>query len=67
MFYSAGRPASPHFHRSVARTEDPIRMRRIATHEDIAKLAYSYWEAGGRRQGTELSNWLRAERALDDR
>jgi hypothetical protein len=67
MFYSAARPTSPHFHRSIARTEEPIRIRRVATHEDIASLAYSYWEAGGRREGTALSDWLRAERALDDR
>jgi len=67
MFYSTGRPASPHFHRSIGRTEEPIRIRRVATQEDIASLAYSYWEASGRREGTALSDWLRAERALDDR
>jgi len=36
----------------------------VPTHEEIAKLAYSYWEAGGRREDTALSDWLRAERAL---
>jgi Protein of unknown function (DUF2934) len=47
--------------------EDAIRMRHVATHEEIAKLAYSYWEAGGRREDTALSDWLRAERALNGR
>ena len=49
------------------RTEDSVRIERVATHEEIAKLAYSYWEAGGRREGTTLSDWLQAERALSDR
>jgi hypothetical protein len=39
----------------------------MATHDEIAKLAYSYWEAGGRREGTSLSDWLQAERVLSDR
>jgi hypothetical protein len=47
--------------------EDAIRMRHVATHEEIANLAYSYWEAGGRREDTALSDWLRAERALNGR
>lgn len=67
MFYSTLRPASPHIHRPAVRTEEPIRIKRGATREEIAKLAYSYWEAGGRREGTALSDWLRAERALSDR
>jgi len=49
------------------RTEEPVKIRRGASHEEIAKLAYSYWEAGGRSEGTQLSDWLRAERALSDR
>jgi hypothetical protein len=46
--------------------EEPVRVRRFATHEEIAKLAYSYWIAGGRRDGTALSDWLHAERVLSD-
>lgn len=44
--------------------EDAIKVQRVATHEEIASLAYSYWEAGGRREGTALSDWLQAERVL---
>jgi hypothetical protein len=39
----------------------------VATHEEIARLAYSYWESGGRRSGTELADWLRAECELNGR
>jgi hypothetical protein len=49
------------------RTEDPVKIRRGATHEEIASLAYSYWVAGGRREDTTLSDWLQAERVLNDR
>ena len=34
------------------------------THDEIARLAYSYWEARGRRGGSALEDWLRAEREL---
>lgn len=67
MFYSAGRTFPNHVHRPVARPEEPVRIRRGATHEEIASLAYSYWVAGGRREDTTVSDWLRAERALNDR
>jgi hypothetical protein len=67
MFYYAGRTSSAHVHRPATRVEEAVKVRRIATHEEIAKLAYSYWVAGGRREGTSLSDWLHAERALSDR
>ena len=38
-----------------------------ADHEEIARLAYAYWEAGGHLHGSSLDNWLRAERELRDR
>jgi uncharacterized phage protein gp47/JayE len=34
------------------------------THEEIARLAYSYWEARGYRGGSPLEDWFRAERVL---
>jgi len=37
---------------------------RPPTHEEIARLAYSYWEARGYRGGTPLEDWFRAERVL---
>jgi len=32
--------------------------------EEIARLAYSYWEARGGRHGSAVEDWLRAEREL---
>jgi hypothetical protein len=34
------------------------------SHEEVAKLAYSYWEARGRQDGFADQDWLRAEREL---
>ena len=67
MFYTAGRTSPVRTHRPLVRTEEPVKVRRGATHEEIARLAYSYWIAGGRRHDTALSDWLLAERALNDR
>jgi hypothetical protein len=66
MFYSAGRTPYTHVHRPGQRTEEAVRVRRVATHEEIASLAYSYWVAGGRREDSALSDWLQAERVLTD-
>lgn len=35
-----------------------------AEHEQIARLAYSYWEARGCPDGSAEEDWLRAEREL---
>lgn len=45
--------------------ESPILMEqpRLAP-EEIAKLAYSFWEARGYRDGDPEQDWLRAEREL---
>jgi hypothetical protein len=34
------------------------------THEDIAQLAYSYWEARGGTGGSPWEDWFRAEQEL---
>ena len=34
------------------------------SHDDIAQLAYSFWEARGYRDGAPEEDWLRAEREL---
>jgi hypothetical protein len=34
------------------------------THEDIAELAYSYWEARGGKGGSPWEDWFRAEEEL---
>jgi hypothetical protein len=36
----------------------------VPTHEEIAELAYSYWEARGGHGGSPWEDWLRAEREL---
>ena len=67
MFYSATRTSFAHVHRPAVQSEEGIRVRRGADRKEIEKLAYSYWIAGGRREGTALSDWLQAERILSDR
>ncbi|MGO9257122.1 MAG: DUF2934 domain-containing protein [Bryobacteraceae bacterium] len=37
------------------------------THEQIAALAYSYWEARGRQGGSPEADWRRAEKELRGR
>jgi hypothetical protein len=37
---------------------------RRPTHEEIARLAYSYWEARGRKEGSPDEDWHRAEKVL---
>jgi len=39
-------------------------MTARPAHAEIARLAYSYWEARGRHGGGALEDWLRAEREL---
>jgi hypothetical protein len=36
----------------------------IVSHAEIARLAYSYWEARGRQGGSAVEDWFRAEREL---
>jgi Protein of unknown function (DUF2934) len=37
------------------------------TREDIAELAYSYWEARGGQGGSPWEDWFRAEAELKER
>jgi hypothetical protein len=50
---------------------DPWQGPAVATpypsHEEIARLAYAHWEAGGRRHGCAQEDWYRAERELSGR
>jgi hypothetical protein len=36
------------------------------THEEIAELAYQYWEERGEDEGSAEEDWLKAERDLND-
>lgn len=54
--------------RGVMAEEGPRAFAAAApSHEEIARLAYAYWEARDRHEGTAVEDWLRAERELRDR
>ena len=63
MPHSCGKPHAPRLHRKYCEEERRTVVRR-PTHEEIARLAYSYWEARGREGGSPADDWLAAERAL---
>ena len=47
---------------------DVVRVDNPETHIDhhaaISRLAYGYWESGGRRHNSQLEDWVRAEQAF---
>ena len=51
----------------VSVSTETLRPNPGAAHEDIARLAYSYWEARGRQGGSPEADWLRAEQELKSR
>jgi hypothetical protein len=36
-------------------------------HDEVARIAYSYWEERGRQGGCAEEDWFRAEREWDER
>ncbi len=60
--------AAPSPQRAGARKEgareEPPAGPPAALHEQIAQLAYSYWEARGYQQGDPQEDWYRAEREI---
>jgi hypothetical protein len=38
--------------------------RTSPTHEEIAQLAFSFYESRGRQDGHQIEDWLRAEQEL---
>lgn len=52
-----------HTPRTVLKSYEPKPLR-IPTHEEIARLAYSYWEARGYQPNSAEADWLRAEQVL---
>ena len=48
----------------VAITETEAVGNGSPSHDDIAVLAYSYWEARGYQDGDPEKDWLRAEQEL---
>ena len=54
---------------TAAPTEDRLRMappdgRWRPSRDDIARLAYHYFEARGREEGRDVEDWIAAEREL---
>lgn len=43
---------------------DNTPSKSVLTFDEIAKLAYSYWEARGYEGGSPEADWLRAEQEL---
>ena len=50
--------------RSTVSTEPEAVSATTPSHEQIAALAYSYWEARGYQGGSPEEDWLRAEQEL---
>src|SRR5216683_1099407 len=42
----------------------PAHPGQVVTYDDIARLAYSYWEARGCQGGSPHEDWFRAESEL---
>jgi len=57
--------ASSYTHRVRTYYEDrTVTAPRPPSHEEIAKLAYLFWEQRGRHGGTPWADWFRAEQEL---
>ena len=66
---ATAQPAAVSHKHTVKKTSEPAEQPAKATprpvaHDEIAKLAYAYWEARGRTGGSPEQDWLRAEREL---
>jgi hypothetical protein len=49
----------------VVVSEVPVAATSVEpSYDEIARLAYSYWEARGYTDGSQDEDWLRAEQAL---
>ena len=57
-------PVDPERRSWLASRGLPAVEMRTPDHQEIARLAYSFWEARGRQHGSELEDWLRAEREI---
>ena len=42
----------------------PVAPSYVPSYQEVAKLAYSYWEARGCQGGSPEQDWLQAEREL---
>lgn len=61
---AVSKPASGvHKHATNKEVKKPETVRAV-TREEIASLAYSFWESRGYEDGFAEGDWLRAEREL---
>lgn len=51
-------------HASAAAASNPVPLDPGAVREEIARLAYSFWEARGRQGGSPEEDWFRAEQEI---
>ena len=61
---ASARSANPQLATGWSESLAEKKTARPATHEEIAKLAFSYWIARGAAHGSADQDWLRAEREL---
>jgi hypothetical protein len=47
--------------------EESVHLSDLVDQEEIARLAYEFWEARGCPDGSPEEDWLRAERDLQSR
>jgi hypothetical protein len=64
MPHFCGRSHSARTRLDCAEPDAGGRECRAPSHQEIARLAYSYWEARGCRGGSPWEDWFRAEREL---
>jgi len=65
MTYTCNKTNGSHQRFSVEEIQTrPQYTAPVPSHHQIAALAYSYWEAAGRRSGRDWEDWFRAERDL---
>ena len=62
MTHTCARPQAGRMRREPQQM--PVITVFAPTHEEIARLAYAYWEARGRQHGSAEEDWYRAEREL---
>lgn len=67
MSTTAVSPAPENQTLDVAIIETEVLFDNFPSQEDIAILAYSYWEARGCLGGSPEEDWLRAEQELRNR
>lgn len=44
-----------------------VPQERSVSHDDVARLAHSYWQQRGGHHGNHVDDWFRAERELRGR